>query len=88
MKFNITIVALIAGAMSFTEAIKVGSGKTLDEIKAMYNDPEYGDTWRYTNSPGNHARQDYRYVNDTAWEVDAPDGYKEGAGVSGHWNGY
>ena len=54
MKFNIAIVALIAGAISVTEAINMKSGKTLDEIKEMYNDPEYADTWRYTNSPGNH----------------------------------
>ena len=72
MKQNITLIALLVGVISHTDAIKISSHKTLDEIKEMYNDPEYADTWRYTGTPGGSHRVsggegDERYINGTAW---------------------
>ena len=39
------------------------------ELEVMYHDPEYADTWRYTN--------DQRYVEEDQWTKDAPSGYKD-----------
>lgn len=58
------ILALL-GAVSYAEAIKI----PFKELPKMYNDPEYADTWRYT--------KDDRFINETAWEEDAPAGYKD-----------
>ena len=63
MKQNIAIIALLAGAISSTEAIRISSQKTLDEFKEMVSDPDYADTWKYTESEGNWNRMHYRYVN-------------------------
>jgi len=39
----------------------------LGDIHAMYNDPEYADTWRWAD--------DSRYVTDDEYEADTPKDY-------------
>ena len=77
MKQNIIIMALLATA---TQAMRMESAKTLDEIKEMFDDPEYGDTWKYVRTPGGSHREvgAERYVDGVQWEDDAPSGYREG----------
>ena len=43
----------------------------------MYADPEYADTWRYTDTSGNPARNrgGERYINSAEWEESVPPGY-------------
>lgn len=43
------------------------------ELAGMYADPEYADTWRYTN--------DHRYVEEGQWAKDAPAAYKDHMGL-------
>jgi len=63
-----TAVMVLIGAITFSEyveAIKLPPSK----LPEMYSDPEYANTWRYTNEE--------RYVNSTQWEDDVPAGYKD-----------
>ena len=62
-KTSIALLALLGASLSSTSAIKLPPSKLPD----MFGDPEYADTWRYTNEE--------RYVNSTQWEGDAPAGY-------------
>lgn len=63
------MILALFGAISYAEAVQL-SPKKLEE---MYNDPEYADTWRYTNEE--------RYVNSTRYEEDTPAGYRDAAMV-------
>ena len=77
MKQNIIVMALVAGAINMSQAVNLSSKKTLDEIKEMYNDPEYGNTWRWTETAGGSHRDigAQRYVDEDQWVLDAPPGY-------------
>lgn len=57
-----------------------GSQATPDELQKMYNDPEYADTWRYTNEE--------RYVSESEYQDATPKAYSflqtEGRHIYGH----
>ena len=55
--------------MAVTNAVKLSPS----ELEGMYKDPEYADTWKWTNDP--------RYVESDQWEIDAPKGYKDHMGL-------
>ena len=60
---SIALLALLGALSTTAEGIKLPPSK----LPEMYGDPEYADTWRYTNEE--------RYTNSTQWEGDAPAGY-------------
>lgn len=78
MKQNRTAILALLGAASVTKAIRLQ--KTLDEFREYVSDPQYADTWRFTDTAGNPARSrgGERYVNAAEWEDDQPAGYREG----------
>ena len=51
------------------QASKLSPGELAD----MFKDPEYADTWRWTN--------DERYVEEFQWAKDSPKGYKDELGI-------
>ena len=60
MKQNKIVLGLFLGTISNVEAVKLAG-------LPPYNDPFYGDTWRYTGNP--------HYVNANQWIDDAPQDY-------------
>ena len=65
MKQNRIAILALLGAISVSKAIKLAPS----ELPTMYSDPEYANTWRWT--------EDHRYVNETQWDDDSPAGYND-----------
>jgi len=60
------VILALLGMISQATAIQA----TPDELKTMYNDPEYADTWRFT--------KEARYIDSqdlNEWETSAPKAY-------------
>ena len=54
-------------------AVAVQGAKLSGDLDDMYKDPEYANTWRWTN--------DHRYVEEGQWAKDSPSGYKDHLGL-------
>ena len=63
---------MILGASVYALVVN-GARLSPDELSGMYADPEYADTWRFTNDP--------RYVEEVQWSKDAPAAYKDHMGL-------
>merc|ERR1712227_767797 len=81
MRQNPFIIMALLGAIDVSYSMKLAP----DKLQDMYTDPEYANTWRYTDEP--------RYVDDAQWESDAPAGYttlqtssKSEADIPDYWS--